>query len=140
MSDIYAIFKSEDSAERAIKKITDYDKDIRISMFDSDLSITDDGILFKDADIIGSPSGMISQGVSSGNLSDPVSFPQTELVPFLYADFIITEKNSLASPSRGKTDFPHDNFSTGLCIKAPTSQKNSVKKILKSEDATLIKK
>ncbi len=140
MSDIYAIFKSEDSAERAIKKITDYDKDIKISMFDSDLSITDDGILFKDADIIGSPSGMLSQKNALENSSDSSFDSQIGFSPFCYADFLITEKNSLSSPTRGKTDFPYDSFSLGLYIKTPISSKNSVKEILKSEDATLIKK
>lgn len=140
MSDIYAIFKSEDAAQKAIRKITDYDKDIKISMFDSDLSITDDGILFKDADIIGSPSGMVAQKTGADTITDSSSFPQTEFSPFLYADFVITERNSLASPARGKTDFPYDSFSMGLYIKAPASSKAYVKEILKSEDATLIKK
>lgn len=138
MSKLYALFKNEDNAQSAADKITSYDKDIKLSFFDSNLSNAEDDILISEIQIIGSPSGMLANSTASGNLNSATTGSQPEFSPFCYADFGVTAKNSLSSPVPHKNYLPSEGFEAGLSLNIPFSKKDAVIKILEDEGANII--
>lgn len=136
MAEIYALFRREDDALKAIDKIEHYDKDVKVALFSKDAPSVEEDVFFSDAKIIGSPSPMASLPPNSETESG--SLLQLGFYPFCSADFLATCKNSLNESSDRNAALPSDGYAAGIRLKSSGARLRRLSDILKNSGAKII--
>ena len=138
MKKLYAIFKKEEDAQKAISKIVSKEKSAKAELIFSDHASIDRDLFKFDAYIIGSPFPMASQFDISGYENLNISPTHAGLSAFCYADFVATAKNSLASSAKDNFPISNDVYKIGVALKIPSSMEKYGAKILTRSGGRLI--
>ena len=130
MKKIYAIFKNEEDAQKAINKLSAKEKGIKTELILSNSKTLNNDSFKFDADIIGSPLPMASQFDTHGYENANITPNHAGLSAFCYADFVATSKNSLSSSEKENLPFNDDTYGAALALKIPRNLETGASKIL----------
>ena len=136
MAELYALFRQEDDALKAIDKIERYDKDVKVALFSKDAPSVEEDVFFSDAKIIGSPAPMASLPPNSE--TETGSLLQLGFYPFCSADFLATCENSLNEPSGRNANLPSDGYAAGIKLNSTGGRLRRLSRILKKSGAKII--